>query len=218
MKKIKELPESIVIKRERREADEAFRAKIRRLQIAYTSLKGMEDLPKLPELQKITEAWLSAFIIEQCRKIESTKHLTAVTREQMTEEWKKIKRAASPHVNYIQAFVRENPGANIVYDEQIENYYVANIDAYIDTKVRHQIPKEAQEHFNRLMAVKEAIKELREFEDANDLNPHPLDKLFALAADVECYAISFIDGLMLTIDPLMKTAQAKYGTRPKLFL
>ena len=68
------------------------------------------------------------------------------------------------------------------------------------------------------MAVKEAITELREFEDANDINPHPLAKLFALSEDVTRYAISFIDGVMLTTDPKMKEAMAKYGNRPKLFL
>ena len=218
MAQTKELPKSIVIERERDDADQAFRAKVRRLQNAYTTLKRMEDLPQLPELQKITEAWLSAYIVEQCRTIESTKHLTAVTREQMAEEWNKIKRAASLHVNYIQAFVRENPSANIVYDEQIENYWVTNIPDIVDTKVRRQIPKEAQEHFNRLMAVKEAITELREFEDANDLNPHRLDELFALSEDVTRYAISFTDGVMMTTDPMMKEAKARYGTRPKLFL
>ena len=218
MAQTKELPKSIVIERERDDADQAFRAKVRRLQNAYTTLKRMEDLPQLPELQKITEAWLSAYIVEQCRTIESTKHLTAVTREQMAEEWNKIKRAASLHVNYIQAFVRENPGANIVYDEQIENYWVTNIPDIVDAKVRRQIPEEAQEHFNRLMEVKKAITELREFEDANDLNPHRLDELFALSEDVTRYAISFIDGVMLTTDPKMKEAMAKYGNRPKLFL
>lgn len=218
MEQTKELPKSIVIERERYDADQAFRAKVRRLQNAYTTLAGMEDLPELPELHQITEAWLSAYIVEQCRKIESTKHLTAVTREQMAEEWKKIKRAASLHVNYIQAFVRENPDAKIVYDEQIRNYYVTNIDAIVDAKVRKPIPLEAQEHFNRLMAVKKAITELREFEDGNDLNPHPLDKLFALAEDVTRYAISFTDGVMLTTDHKMKEAMAKYGKRPKLFL
>ena len=218
MAQTKELPKSIVIERERDDADQAFRAKVRRLQNAYTTLKRMEDLPQLPELQKITEAWLSSYIVEQCRTIESTKHLTAVTREQMAEEWNKIKRAASLHVNYIQAFVRENPGANIVYDEQIENYWVTNIPDIVDAKVRRQIPEEAQEHFNRLMEVKKAITELREFEDANDLNPHRLDELFALSEDVTRYAISFIDGVMLTTDPKMKEAMAKYGNRPKLFL
>ena len=218
MAQTKELPKSIVIERERDDADQAFRAKVRRLQNAYTTLKRMEDLPQLPELQKITEAWLSAYIVEQCRTIESTKHLTAVTREQMAEEWNKIKRVASLHVNYIQAFVRENPSAIIVYDEQIENYWVTNIPDIVDTKVRRQIPKEAQEHFNRLMAVKEAITELREFEDANDLNPHRLDELFALSEDVTRYAISFTDGVMMTTDPMMKEAKARFGTRPKLFL
>lgn len=218
MTQIKELPKSIVIERERYDADQEFRAKVRRLQNAYTTLAGMEDLPELPELHQITEAWLSAYIVEQCRTIESTKHLTAVTREQMAEEWKKIKRAASLHVNYIQAFVRENPDANIVYDEQIRNYYVTNISSIVDAKVRKPIPLEAQEHFNRLMAAKKAITELREFEDANDINPHPLAKLFALSEDVTRYAISFIDGVMLTTDPKMKEAMAKYGNRPKLFL
>ena len=136
----------------------------------------------------------------------------------MAEEWKKIKKAASPHINFIQAFVRENPDANIIYDEQIQNYWVTNIPDIVDEKVRRQIPEEAQEHFNRLMAVKEAITELREFENANDINPHRLDELFALSEDVTRYAISFTDGVMLTTDPKMKEAKARYGTRPKLFL
>lgn len=218
MAQTKELPKSIVIKRELEEADQAFRAKVRRLQNAYNSLRQMEDLPELPELRQITVAWLSAYIVEQCRKIESATHLTAVTREQMAEEWKKVQKAAILHINYIQAFVRETPDANIVYDEQIQNYYVTNIGAIVDEKARKQIPEAAQEHFNRLMAVKEAITELREFEDANDINPHPLAKLFALSEDVTRYAISFIDGVMLTTDPKMKEAMAKYGNRPKLFL
>lgn len=99
MTQTKELPKSIVIKRELEEADQAFRAKVRRLQNAYNSLRQMEDLPELPELRQITEAWLSAHIIGQCRKIESATHLTAVTREQMAEEWKKVKKAASLHIN-----------------------------------------------------------------------------------------------------------------------
>ena len=218
MAQTKELPKSIVIERERDDADQAFRAKVRRLQNAYTTLKKMEDLPQLPELQQITEAWLSTYIVEQCRKIESATHLTAVTREQMAEEWNKIKKAAGLHINYIQAFIRENPSANIVYDEQIENYWVTNIPDIVDAKVRRQIPEEAQEHFNRLMEVKKAITELREFEDATDINPHRLDELFALSEDVTRYAISFTDGVMLTTDPMMKEAKARFGTRPKLFL
>ncbi len=218
MTQIKELPKSIIIKREQEEVDQAFRAKVRRLQNAYTTLKGMEDLPELPGLQQITEAWLSAYIVEQCRKIESATHLTAVTREQMAEEWRNIKKAARPHINFIQSFVRENPHAKIVYDEQISNYYVTNIDALVDAKVRRQIPEEAQEHINRLMAVKKAITELREFEESNDINPHHLAELFAMAEDVTRYAVSFTNGVMLTTDPKMKEAMAKYGNRHKLFI
>ena len=68
------------------------------------------------------------------------------------------------------------------------------------------------------MAAKKAITELREFEDANDINPHHLAELFAMAEDVTRYAISFTDGVMLTTDPKMKEAMAKYGNRPKLLL
>lgn len=218
MTELIELPKSVVIERERLEEDLSFRSKVRRLQNAYNSLKQIKDLPELPKLRQITEAWLSSYIVEQCRKIESTNHFTAVTREQMVEEWKKIKRTASLHVNYIQAFVRENPCANIVYDEQIGNYYVANIDTLVNAKVRRQIPDEAQEHFNRLMAVKKAISELRDFEDANDINPHHLAELFTLAEDATRYAISFTDGVMITTDPKMKEAMARYGKRLKIFI
>lgn len=214
----KELPKSLVIERERRDADEALRAKVRRLQQCYTNLKGMEDLPELPTLHQITFAWLDAYILQQCRKIEEAKHITGATREQMQAEWKRVKKAASLSVNYLQAFVKDYPDAVIKFDAVIGNYYVANLDELVNARVTHKVPKQAQEHFNRLMAVKEAITELREFEDANDINPHRLDELFALSEDVTRYAISFTDGVMLTTDPIMKEAKARYATRPKLFL
>ncbi|MBR3456167.1 MAG: hypothetical protein IKH26_12695 [Bacteroidaceae bacterium] len=193
-----ELPKTVVIPKERQQAqDDAIKA-TKELQNAYKRLQGFADLAPLPPIQEITKEWLNSIIANKFDEVAEMKGITENERIQRVEGWKNIKSGANMVVTGIVRIVDKYGGA-IRYDDSLHLPYIDTTGDILDAFCTRDVPEEATEHHRRLLAVARAISELRFWEFNNHVKRLPLPII--LQWDNSTIAEKWATGDVLDIDP-----------------
>ena len=192
------LPPTVVIDRERRQAEDELHANARKLQTEYKRLKGFPDLAPLPPLEGITQEWLKTAIAKKMEEVQAMPGITENERAQRMKQWYNIKQGANLKVSIINK-IRQKYGDAVKFDELLDLPYIEAQDAKLASFCARAVPQEATEHHRRLLAVTRAVSELRFWEFNNNVKRFPLEVI--LQWDNLTIATKWATGEILEIDP-----------------
>lgn len=163
----------------------------RRFIEAYTALKSMADLGGVPADPKdSTEAWLSALIDAKTTEIE-TLPLTQPDKEAAREKWDAVRSEAMQYVSAIQNALAAYP---LQYVDGDDGLMVTNINELTELNCQHKVPEICQQHYDKFMAVYDALVEFRRFEEQNSICHFALWELLRKARNPQDFALGWVSG------------------------
>lgn len=171
---ITRLPESIVIPQLTKDAEKELRQGVGRLQVAYGGLQAVEEVHPIPTLQEINADWLRERISHRVELVEADPSLTEFERQNRLQAWKAIRTEATMHTNAICKVLEDWPEAEWVFDNKENNYNCANIESVARSRATHATSTQAQDHWKLIQQTLDLIKNLREWENENDIVWRPL--------------------------------------------
>ena len=192
------LPQTVVIEKERRQAEDELHADARKLQNEYKRLQGFKDLAPLPPLEGITPEWLKNIIDKKMEEVQAMPGITETERTQRLKQWSNIKKGANLKVSIISQ-IRQKYGDAVKFDGLLDLPYIEAQDAMLDSFCARAVPQEATEHHRRLLAVTRAVSELRFWEFNNNVKRYPLDVI--LQWDNVTIASKWATGEIIEVDP-----------------
>lgn len=174
------MPTTIIIDSERRKADEALRLALQNTQCAYSALRGLEDLGKIPEPHNCTPQWLDCIIDQKKDAVNKADFLTKDQRLSIIEQWEKLAKTAAGYVGIIQSFISGIPYLQYGYDEETANIYIKDVATLVNSRCVRSVPAEANTHWQLILNARKAIQDLRQWENGEDLKKYRLEELFAM--------------------------------------
>lgn len=185
------IPEYITLHSEVLKIGGEIKNHARRFVEAYTALKSLKDLGGIPADPKdSTDLWLSELIESKLTEVD-TLPLTETDKENAREKWLDIKNEAQNHVTAIKEALDAYPLQYVVSDEGLR---VTNIDELTEQYCRHKVPPIAQEHFDKFMALYDALLDFRHFEQEHSICPFQLWELIRKARDPKDFALGWVGG------------------------
>lgn len=151
----------------------AIRRGVEAVEDAVKRLWAIEDLPKLNDIEAMTPEWVQSIIDEGIEATKANKMLTAQERGERLKVWRKIKQDAIASTAVIQNFIGGFP--DLVFCLDPENGTVNCSQDLIDKIVAQRstvpVPDLAHVHWAKLQTIIQAVRELREWEQQNDIAP-----------------------------------------------
>ena len=151
----------------------AIRRGVEAVEDAVKRLWAIEDLPKLNDIEAMTPEWVADTIDESIEAVKANKSLTAQERGERLKVWRKIKQDAIASTAVIQNFIGGFP--DLVFCLDPENGTVNCSQDLIDKIVAQRstvpVPDLAHVHWAKLQTIIQAVRELREWEQQNDIEP-----------------------------------------------
>lgn len=178
--------QTITIERERLQQARQLDNVSRSLQQTMAELQGIEELQQIPaDLGDITTTWLQRKIDECTAPIKADKSLTGYERRERLKPWRAISQRATRLVNIIQGIMLSNPDVvfTIEDDEGGRPHYFIDeqqIEAVALQRSTHPVPAEALQHLDLIQQVREAVENLREFEDKHNVRRYTVEQLLHL--------------------------------------
>lgn len=173
-----QLPSSLALPEELREADSQFRAELRVAQDAFCKLQAMPDYLMPDTLSGITIAHLDALTHERKQQLSESYFLTAEIKTQLSQEWQKFHKQASTLINRVRAFLDTHTEFTFYIDEATGNIAPqGDVLATIKKKLTKTTPPLAHEHWKRVHEALQAVEDLRAWEQANSIRKMRLIEL-----------------------------------------
>lgn len=186
MKKYKTLPKRIINQKKRNETEKEFEQCLKTLQAAYDAIRAMEDLGDVPtDPKQITSKWFNEVLLEKVGGVENLPVPTAKKNE-ILDMWDDLRKEVRKHITTIQSFF-ENYG-NVQHEVKDGVIVITNLNDILDDVSTMIVPDDAQKHYELWCGVRDAIKELREWEHSKDLKKFPLDQIIKSGVDAELFA------------------------------
>ncbi len=167
------LPEHVQARQVKIDCSATIRRGVEAVKGAVTKLWAIEDLPKLSDLTAMTPEWVESIIIESIEATKANKSLTAQERGERLNGWRRIKQDATASTSTIQDFIEAFP--DLVFCLDPENGTINCSQDLIDKIVAQRstipVPELAHVHWAKLQTIIQAVRELREWEQQNDIAP-----------------------------------------------
>lgn len=175
------LPKKIVVRQEFNDADAELRKAVQAMQGAYNTLLSIEELQPLPSLQEIKESWVRSIVEEKKALISADASLTQDERKKRFAAWNFIVTRSAKPIATINNILQKWEDSNWMYDKDINNFYITNLEEVVTTIATHVVPQEAHQHFQLIQEALEKVRELRLWEDEHDVKSQPLADLQAVS-------------------------------------
>ena len=199
MNKETTMPTSIIIQSEREAIGNRLRKELSKAQEAYTilrtgkdphgdyvvskSFKGVEELGEIPMPDKTTELWLDSVLDRKREAISASDILTANEKKSRIGHLATTEKKTRPIVQVVEKFVQSIPAALYRYDEDMKNFYIANLTEHIDELATRPVPEEATEHWQLIREARAAIDRLRDYEKEHLRIKKPLELVLRATAE-----------------------------------
>ena len=189
-----ELPDFISLPEEREAVAKQMREAVADVQAAYKNLLNVAELTPIPtDIKEITTDWVKDKVEARMQLVRDDLSLTEVERVARLTTWSSLRARACRYVHTIERVLGEcSTRAQWVYDEQIQNFYCGNVEELIEQASKHEVGEEAKKHYSLVGQALDAVRELRDWEDAHDVKSQPLADLQFLNA--EDFARLWLDG------------------------
>lgn len=177
--------QSICIEQERLQQARQLDNVSRSLQKTMSELQGIEELDVPADLGDITEDWLQHEVNACAAPIRQDRSLTAAEKQERLKPWKALRQRATRLVNIIQGILQSNGDVIFSIEEGKDGqprYYISEqeIEAVARQRATHEIPVEAFTHLELIDKLREAVENLRAFEDKYNVRRYTVEQLLNL--------------------------------------
>lgn len=149
---------------------------------ALETIKGLIDIP-CANINTLALPSVKAFCAQKIAEIDRAGFLTAETKQSLNEEWRTKEKTAIKAIKVIQEFVEACLPQSVVSIEDGQLVTEISLNEIADKKNLLDVPEKASEHYTKIIAIREAIAALREFEQAEDTRPMNLNTLLNIGED-----------------------------------
>lgn len=152
---------------------------------ADKSLEIIKELIDIPcnDINVLATQPIKAFCSQKIAEVERATFLTTETKTSLINEWKGKEKTAIKAVKDIQEYVEACLPQAVVSIEDGQLVTEISLNEIADQKNLLDVPEKAEEHYTKIVAIREAIASLREFETAEDLKPMNLNTLLNIGED-----------------------------------
>lgn len=177
------VPQTIINRNKREEADRDIRKTVASVQTAVRSLA--EDSDVVIPASSIVKEWKAAAKAADVR-LEKAKErilqdygLAESEKQQKIAAWQGWHKRVSTQITHVVICLEKYPQAAWKYDEYLQNIVpTASLSAIADEAATVQVPKEAEEHALLLSLVYDAVNGLRQWEKEHGIDKKRLEELF----------------------------------------
>lgn len=147
------------------------------LREAVSRLHSIEELTIPTSLEDITEvSWAREQLNGRIALVRSDKSLTAAEREQRILPWKSLKVKAERAITKVSEIVKRWPGLSWSPEEDGKNFHLGQpqIEQLATERATREVPAAAEQHWELICKMREAVEALRAFEVENNVKDCPL--------------------------------------------
>lgn len=149
---------------------------------ALETIKGLVDIP-CGNINNLTTPSIKAFVSQKIAEIDRASFLTTETKQSLNEEWRTKERTAIKAVKVIQEYIEACSPEGVVSIEDGQLVTDLSLKEIADQKNLLSVPDKAEEHYAKIVAIREAIAALRAFEESEDTKPMNLNTLLNIGED-----------------------------------
>ena len=149
---------------------------------ALETIKGLVDIP-CSDINNLTLPSVKAFVSQKIAEIGRAGFLTAETKQSLNEEWRTKEKTALKAAKDIQEYVEACLPQSVVSIEDGQLITDMSLNEIADKKNLLEVPDKAEEHYTKIVAIREAIAALRAFEEAEDTKPMNLNTILNIGED-----------------------------------
>jgi hypothetical protein len=178
----KEFPDKIIVSKEAETARFKLRRLIGNVQSSFLSLRDDSDFTLPPSLEQLTPDYSRRYYAPFQDAIDHDITLDEEQRRKLKNRWARIQAATTTKVNVVHDGIAETPYLRWVYDEQLRlPTPTASVESVAEMLATFPVPQGAKEHWEALKKVVQSYKDLRKFEEENNIAKKPLQWLFRLS-------------------------------------
>lgn len=172
----------IIISWKAKESLNDLQSKQAKAEKALEEIKGLVDIP-CNDINTLTKAFLRSFVAQKIAEVSRTTFLTSDIKSSLISDWQKKEKVATKAIQVIQDFVDVCSPEGVVTIQDGELITDISLSEIANQKNLLDVPEKASEHFSKIIAIREAIAALREFETSEDTRPMDLDTLLNIGED-----------------------------------
>lgn len=152
---------------------------------AETALEEIRELTDIPcnDINTLTKPFLRSFVAQKIAEVSRTTFLTSDIKSSLIADWQKKEKVATKAIQVIRDFVEACTPEGIVSIEDGELVTSLSLKEIADQKNLLDVPEKASEHYTKILAIREAISALREFETSEDTKPMNLNTILNIGED-----------------------------------
>lgn len=174
--------EQIVISWKSKETLDDLQSKQARAENALEEIRELTDIP-CEDINTLTKPFIRSFVAQKISEVSRTTFLTSDTKSSIIADWQKKEKAAAKAIKVIQDFVEACLPQAVVSIEDGEIVTEIPLREIANQKNLLDVPEKAEEHYTKILAIREAIAALRAFEEAEDTKPMNLNTLLNIGED-----------------------------------
>lgn len=175
----------IIISWKAKESLDDLQSKQAKAENALEEIKELVDIP-CTDINTLTKPFLRSFVGQKISEVSRTTFLTSDTKSSLIAEWQKKEKVATKAIQVIQDFVDVCSPEGVVSIQDGELTTDISLNEIANQKNLLEVPEKAEEHYTKILAIREAIANLRAFEEVEDTKPMNLDTLLNIGADEVC--------------------------------
>lgn len=149
---------------------------------ALEEIKGLTDIP-CEDINTLTKPFIRSFVAQKISEVSRTTFLTSDTKSSLIADWQKKEKTAAKAIKFIQEYVEACSPEGVVSIKEGELVTSISLKEIADKKNLLEVPEKAEEHYSKIIAIREAIAALREFETAEDTRPMNMNTLLNIGED-----------------------------------
>ena len=149
---------------------------------ALEEIRRLVDIP-CGNINNLTTPSIKAFVSQKIAEIDRAGFLTTETKTSLINEWKGKEKTAIKSIKNIEEFVEACLPQVVVSIEDGQLVTEIPLNEKANQKNLLDVPEKAEEHYTKILAIREAITALREFEEAEDTRPMNLNTLLNIGED-----------------------------------
>ena len=149
---------------------------------ALETIKELTDIP-CTDINTLTKPFIRSFVAQKIGEVSRTTFLTSDVKSSLIADWQKKENTALKAIRVIQEYVEACLPEGVVSIEDGELVTSLSLKEIADQKNLLDVPEKASEHFSLIMAIRTAIANLRDFEEAEDTKPMNMDTLLHIGED-----------------------------------
>lgn len=149
---------------------------------ALETIKELVDIP-CTDINTLTKPFIRSFVAQKIAEVSRTTFLTSDIKSSLISDWQKKEKVATKAIQVVQNFAEACSPEGVVTIEDGELVTDISLNEIADQKNLLDVPEKASEHYSKIVAIREAIAALRDFETSEDTRPMNMNTLLNIGED-----------------------------------